>query len=158
MTGQGSVWQTDGLFFSMKLQILASSNNDFEISFESISFNERDICVSTTNKPGSVQYTVCAEDLRGIVVGANNFYIDNITPNPYRGGDLHLSYSLGFDVDVAIKLYDASGKTVKTLVDGNKKGGVHNISVNLDDLGSGAYTIIMKSGPYEHMQRLIIVK
>jgi hypothetical protein len=158
VTGQGSVWQTDGLFFSMKLQILASSNNDFEISFESISFNERDICVSTTNKPGSVQYTVCAEDLRGIVVGANNFYIDNITPNPYRGGDLHLSYSLGFDVDVAIKLYDASGKTVKTLVDGNKKGGVHNISVNLDDLGSGAYTIIMKSGPYEHMQRLIIVK
>ncbi|MGI6369114.1 MAG: choice-of-anchor D domain-containing protein [Candidatus Kapaibacterium sp.] len=158
VTGQGSAWQTDGLFFSLKLQILVSSDNDFEVSFESISFNERDICVSTTNKPGSVQYTICAEDLRGIVIGANNFYIDNITPNPYRGGDLHLSYSLGFDVDVAIKLYDASGKTVKTLVDGNKKGGVHNISVNLDDLGSGAYTIIMKSGPYEHMQRLIIVK
>ena len=158
VTGQGSAWQTDGLFFSLKLQILASSNNDFEVSFESISFNERDICVSTTNKPGSVQYTVCAEDLRGIVVSANTFYIDNITPNPYSGGDLSLSYSLGFDVDVTIKLYDASGKTVKTLVDGNKKGGVHNISVNLDDLGSGAYTIIMKSGPYEHTQRLVIVK
>ncbi|MGI6369417.1 MAG: T9SS type A sorting domain-containing protein [Ignavibacteria bacterium] len=99
-----------------------------------------------------------AKDINSILGDNNNFYIDNITPNPYSGGDLRLSYSLGFDVDVTIKLYDASGKLVKTLVDGKKEGGVHNLSINLDDLASSTYTIIMKSGLYEQTQRLVIVK
>ncbi len=99
-----------------------------------------------------------AKDVHSILDDNNNFYLDNIVPNPYSGGDLRLSYSLGFDVDVTIKLYDAAGKLVKTLVDGKKEGGVHNISVNLDDLASGTYTIIMKSGLYEDTQRLVIVK
>ena len=123
-----------------------------------ISFGERTTCISSTNNPGRITYEICAEDLRDIVVSNSNYILSPITPNPFNGTELTVNYSLGLDGDVIINLYNTAGELVRQIVNDSETAGQYSKTVNVSDLGSGSYVIIMKSGPYETKQSLIIVK
>ena len=158
VSGSGNSLLGDGKICDINTIVLASNTKEIPMELSDISFGERTTCISSTNNPGRITYEICAEDLRDIVVSNSNYILSPITPNPFNGTELTVNYSLGLDGDVIINLYNTAGELVRQIVNDSETAGQYSKTVNVSDLGSGSYVIIMKSGPYETKQSLIIVK
>jgi hypothetical protein len=59
-------------------------------------------------------------------------------PNP-ASGEVAISYSLSSRGQVALALYDASGKVVRQLAAGVEESGEHVVGVDVSGLSSGVY-------------------
>jgi len=79
-------------------------------------------------------------------------------PNPITNGLTQLSFTLAEPSQVALKIYDASGRLVKVLVDEVKNSGVYNVSWNCrDDCGrqvpEGVYFYTLQTGNYNSTKK-----
>ena len=78
-------------------------------------------------------------------------------PNPFNPStNLEFGISeLGF---VSLKVYDALGKVVRTLVNENKRVGNYNIKFDGSDLPSGIYFYRLEAGKFIETKRMILIK
>ena len=89
---------------------------------------------------------------------AGNFALQQNYPNPLTsGGTTTISFTLQNSDDVTLKLYDASGKLVRTLVDNNQNPGSHNVNVNTSGLLSGVYFYTLSSGSQSVTRKLVVL-
>lgn len=59
-------------------------------------------------------------------------------PNPSNPSTI-ISYALPLKSNVTMKVYDALGREVRTLVNENQNAGNHTVIFNVSDLPSGVY-------------------
>ncbi len=59
---------------------------------------------------------------------------------------------------VFLRIYDVTGKMVKTLVDEKLSSGNHNVRLEAGNLSSGVYFLHLKSGNFSHMEKLMLIK
>ena len=119
------------------------------------------ICI----RPDTVSYNVTTGfKSSGIVEDAGNhiWKLEVITPNPVASS-ASISYSVGQASHVEVSIYDASGREVKVLAEGNLTPGQYVETWNGQDnsgveLSSGVYFVKMKSDSYNASQRLVLVK
>jgi Secretion system C-terminal sorting domain len=78
-------------------------------------------------------------------------------PNPFNPTTI-ISYSIPKSTYVSIKIYDALGREVKTLVKENKSPGTYNISFNGAGLSSGVYFYKMQAGSFVQTKKLLLIK
>ena len=83
-------------------------------------------------------------------------------PNP-TNGDVAIRYQVTVDSKVSLKIYDLSGKLVKTLVEGNKKAGYHTVRWNVKNkykerVPTGIYFFSMEAGNSKATKKLTILK
>jgi len=89
-------------------------------------------------------------------------YAFNIYPNPFIKRT-QIDYALPAMKRIEIKIYDISGRLVKTLASGTAKAGYYQTTWSgLDDNGksvaSGVYFIRMKTGDFESQQKIILIQ
>ena len=82
-------------------------------------------------------------------------------PNPFTSGTT-LEYSLPISGKVSLKIYDITGRLVRTLVEGEKDAGLHTVSWDgRDKSGSevppGIYFSRFTSGPLSRTKKLILI-
>ncbi|MCX6153354.1 MAG: choice-of-anchor D domain-containing protein [Candidatus Kapabacteria bacterium] len=127
--------------------------------YGNISFLDRDLCVTSTNSPGLIEYNLCARDLRSVIIIPTTYELVEIQPNPVSGGTIPVKYGVGLeDVQTSIKIFNASSEMVKEVYNGISKSGKFEKEVNVSDLSSGVYFIVMESGPFKDMKRIVIRK
>lgn len=78
-------------------------------------------------------------------------------PNPFNP-TTQISYQLKEAAEVTIKIYDVLGKEVKTLVDGFKEEGYHQVSFDASSLSSGIYFYTMKTKEKYDIQKMLLVR
>ena len=78
-------------------------------------------------------------------------------PNPFNP-TTSFNYSLPSDGKVMIKIYDALGREVKTLVDEFKHSGKYTVYFNSTGLASGVYIYKLVSGNYNTVKKMILMK
>ena len=82
-------------------------------------------------------------------------------PNPFNP-TTKIDFSLPLDSKVSIKLYDISGREVKTLVNDSRTAGYYTVQFNASDLSSGTYfyRIMTKSSASDFImtKKMILVK
>jgi hypothetical protein len=79
-------------------------------------------------------------------------------PNPFNRLTA-LSYELGAQAHTTLRIYDISGRLVKTLVDAHQKPGVYQIPVTSNQLpGSGIYFYRLQSGDFISSKKLILLR
>ncbi|UCG93065.1 MAG: T9SS type A sorting domain-containing protein [candidate division WOR-3 bacterium] len=86
---------------------------------------------------------------------------DNI-PNPCRGFTL-INYQLPSPVHATLKIYDISGRLVRTLVDESKQPGYYAVSwdgkdSNDSDLANGIYFYRLEAGDFTEMKKMVLVR
>jgi hypothetical protein len=86
-----------------------------------------------------------------------NFELSQNYPNPFNPATT-ISYQLPEPGEVTIKVYDALGKEVATLVNGLKEAGVHEVNFSGEDLVSGLYMYEIVSGNYHQTRKMMLVK
>jgi len=78
-------------------------------------------------------------------------------PNPFNPSTI-IRYSLPEQAFVALKVYDISGREVKTLVDEMKSAGTYEVSFNSSGLSSGMYFYRINAGSFSKVMKMVLVK
>lgn len=78
-------------------------------------------------------------------------------PNPFSKSTT-ISYYLPTTTNVSLKLYDISGRCIKTLVNEIKNLGYYTSEINSEKLKSGIYFAKFQAGNYRETQKLVLMK
>jgi len=78
-------------------------------------------------------------------------------PNPFNPST-KIKYDLPQSSFVTIKVYDITGKEVKSLVNVQETIGYHEVVFNADDLPSGVYFYRLIAGNYSEVKKMILMK
>jgi len=79
-------------------------------------------------------------------------------PNPFTGSTA-ISYTLPEERDVRVTVYDALGRRVRTLVDGEKQApGLRTVRFAPDGLGAGVYFYVLEAGGDRRTGEMVHVK
>ena len=78
-------------------------------------------------------------------------------PNPFNPATV-LAYDIPKESYVTIRVYDISGKEVKTIVNESKKVGAYTITFNASSLSSGVYFYKLTAGSYTAVRKLLLVR
>ena len=85
------------------------------------------------------------------------YELDNAYPNPWNPTTT-IHYQVPVNILVSIKVFDALGREVSTLVNEVKPAGSYEITLNGKNLSSGVYYYQMKAGNFLETKKLILLK
>lgn len=101
-------------------------------------------------------------DDRGIVSNTDNKNIpDNYSvnnfPNPFNPVT-KINYSIPFEGNVRITIFNSLGQTVKELINEFKDAGNYSVQLDGSSLPSGIYYYKISSGSYEAVRKMVLIK
>jgi hypothetical protein len=84
-------------------------------------------------------------------------------PNPITNGITHLSFTVAEQSQVSLKIFDASGRLVKTLVDEFKSSGLYSVNWNCrDDYGrkvaEGVYFYTLETPKQKFCRKMVLIQ
>ncbi|CAN5400504.1 hypothetical protein BH10BAC5_BH10BAC5_07510 [soil metagenome] len=108
---------------------------------------------------GNFRYFVLNSEV--VVSIPTKFNLYQNYPNPFNPVT-HIRYELSSVSNVSLKIFDVSGKEIKSLVTGVQNAGYYDINVNASELGSGVYyfrlNAVYSNGVFEKTLKMMIVK
>ena len=105
-----------------------------------------------------------AEDIKSInSKEISNFNLENNYPNPVNhslglSSETKIGYTLPFNCDVSLKIYDLLGRVVSTVFSGYQSAGRFEQTFDTGKLSSGVYIYQLKAGNYSQQKKMIIIK
>lgn len=81
----------------------------------------------------------------------------NNYPNPFNPNTT-FEYFLPQSGQVTLKVYDALGKEVTTLVRGQQQAGNHKVNFNAASLPSGVYIFTIQAGNFTQSRKMVLLK
>lgn len=117
---------------------IAIANHQFALSFP---------VGKTVNKPGTKAGLVIVKD----------YALSQNYPNPFNPSTT-INYQIPNPGNVTIKIYDALGREVRTLVNEEKAAGSYTVSFNGSDLASGLYICTLRSGNFVAGKKMLLIK
>ena len=85
------------------------------------------------------------------------FEINQIYPNPFNPITT-IRYSLSYNTDVQISIYDITGRLITTLFNEFQIAGYHSITWNASNFSSSIYLLSISSGKFTETQKLVLIK
>ncbi len=80
-----------------------------------------------------------------------------VCPNPVVGSAI-IKYQLPVKSKISLKIYDITGRIVKTLVNEEKKAGSYTVNFDTQGLTTGIYFAKLVVGDYKEIKKLILMK
>jgi hypothetical protein len=97
---------------------------------------------------------VSVEDEKTLVT---DYYLAQNYPNPFNPSTT-IEYQIPRSSFVTIKVYDALGKEVVTLVNEDKPAGIHEVNFEPKDLTSGLYLYKISAEGFEQTRKMLLLK
>jgi hypothetical protein len=115
--------------------------------------------VGSEGSPWVNNYDCYGEPFPGEIMATtpDAFTLVNATPNPFNPVTT-LSFTLPEASRVNLKVYDASGREVATLVDGQREAGNHQVTFDGSELSSGVYFYTLTAGSHVATGKMALVK
>ena len=101
---------------------------------------------------------VCADEIRKLLFSAENYSLEEISPNPVGNMGTDINYSVGLEARTTIDIFCSNGQLAANIIDQNLRPGKYTASLPIDELRSGVYLVEMKSGPFSAVRKLVIAK
>lgn len=86
-----------------------------------------------------------------------NFQLDQNFPNPFNPATA-IRFTLPQQEYVTLKIFDASGREVQTLISGNLAAGTHRIEFEAKNLASGIYFYRVQTGQIFIQKKMLIMR
>ena len=87
----------------------------------------------------------------------NNYILEQNYPNPFNPGTI-ISFSIPNSGFTQLKIYDALGTEINSLVNEYKQSGNYDIEFNAENLPTGIYFYRLISGNYSDTKKMILLK
>ena len=78
-------------------------------------------------------------------------------PNPFNPAT-KIRYSIPVQSHVVLKVYNALGQEVMSLVDGAQKPGIHTVEFDARNLASGVYFYRITAGDFVNVKKMMLLK
>ena len=104
---------------------------------------------------GNYEYFSLNSDV--IIATPKNFFLGQNYPNPFNPSTV-INYNIPQDSYVKIKLYDNTGREVRTLLNEFISAGYYTINFNVSDLASGIYFYNINAGEYTATKKMMLVR
>lgn len=85
------------------------------------------------------------------------FQLNQAYPNPFNSYT-SIHFSISYNSDVSLKIYNLLGKEVATLIKGKRQAGNHVISFNRTGLSSGVYLYRMMADHFMETKKFLLLK
>lgn len=156
---------TNGIIATLRYTVLITDRADQRLATTSISecrpldasSNVRR-CVIPTVLGDSLLPTTCFIDGRFVKISATTFSMLEVSPHPATGDAITIRFGVGFDAPTSIRVYDALGNRIRTVLDGELTAGTYQLEVPLEDIGNGLYFVRYESGTVHLTRELLIVR
>lgn len=99
---------------------------------------------------------VSATDVNNLSI-PRNFGLEQNYPNPFNPAT-SISFTLPFEQEITLKLYDLLGNEVKTIAEGFYSAGKHTINFSAGNLTSGIYIYRIESSKFSASKKLMLLK
>ncbi|MDD5530207.1 MAG: T9SS type A sorting domain-containing protein [bacterium] len=96
------------------------------------------------------------EEQSNLDFGLRNLEL-KILKNPFANKTT-LQYTIPISSRVSVKIYDITGKCVKTLIDGNVSPGSYKETIDSKDYGKGVYFVKFSAGSYKETKKIVVIK
>jgi len=88
--------------------------------------------------------------------------LHRVFPNPFNPTTI-IRFQLPYNGDVRLDIYNLRGQLVETLIDENRKAGLHHVKWNGKDMygkavSSGTYFAVMQNGARRHVKKMVLLK
>jgi hypothetical protein len=112
------------------------------------------------SSPALIQLNpVCAADIRPIVVGASGGYaLQEVNPNPVTSAGGLIKFRVATEGATELSIINSAGQSISVPVNSVMKEGEYEVAIPIQDLGSGTYNIVYRSGFFTDTKQLIIQK
>ena len=87
----------------------------------------------------------------------NRCYLEQNYPNPFNPSTT-LSFGVNRPSHVELRLYDLTGREVRTLLRGHYLPGRYQVTLKAGDLGSGIYFVRIQIGKFEKTRKIVLLK
>lgn len=81
-----------------------------------------------------------------------------ILPNPLNQGTVNIKYGIPQKEEVKIRLFDSSGRLLKTIVDETSEPGFHKIQLDASDLPPSVYFVQFLGKDYTAVKKIVKIK
>jgi hypothetical protein len=88
---------------------------------------------------------------------AREFAVSDAYPNPFNG-QTSFSMTLPREADIALRVYDVTGRTVRDLDYGQMVAGSHSLSLDLGSFATGVYFVRIRAGEFSTVRKLLLTK
>ncbi|NOX17471.1 MAG: T9SS type A sorting domain-containing protein [Chlorobi bacterium] len=104
-----------------------------------------------------------ASDVEEIGTTVSGYKLKQNYPNPFSKGSggnstTKISYSIPSKEYVTLKIYDAIGREISTLVNQEQNRGVYEATFDASRLSSGVYFYTLKAGNYVQTKKMMLLK
>lgn len=122
------------------------------------SFDLRVACTDAAGNTGGDTVSLDITDLLAESSSApQRYFLAPSYPNPFNPSTT-ISYGLPEASHVSIEIYDALGRKITTLFDGEQEASLYSITWNAAEMSSGTYFYIIRAGAYTASQKMMLVK
>jgi hypothetical protein len=90
-------------------------------------------------------------------ISPRTFKLYDNYPNPFNPKTL-IKYSIPKDNDVTLRVYNALGQLMTTLVQEFEKAGEYEVNFNGENYASGVYFYRLESGDYVSAKKMVLIK
>lgn len=107
------------------------------------------------DRNGAIEYS---KEVSVMVIGApKEFVLEQNYPNPFNPST-SISYQIPLTGAVSLKVYDAIGREITTLVNEVKEAGIYSASFDGSKLSSGIYFAKLQSGEQIQLKKMLMLK
>ena len=103
---------------------------------------------------GRIKYSGTTE---AAVIKVNNYELFQNYPNPFNPST-QIRYQVPVEGLVTVKIYNSLGEEVSTLVNEVKQAGLHEVTFQSGNLGSGIYFYRFQAGNFTSTKKLTLIK
>jgi hypothetical protein len=89
-------------------------------------------------------------------LGTTQFALMSIAPNPAESHLVNIRYSIGFECDADVQLYDLAGREVARLVYGPHQSGVYEARFDSTQMPAGEYLCVLSAAGQKFTAKLVI--
>jgi hypothetical protein len=114
-------------------------------------------CTEVISDAGKARIIACGLNFRLIELTGSGFVLKQNRPNPFNPTTI-IDFSVPLDGYALLQVFDAAGREVTRLVDGELKSGDYSVVFDATKLPSGVYAYRLISSGMMRMQHMTVVK
>lgn len=131
---------------------------DASTSFYAVGFGTTEAEMYAAIDSAAAKYPKISTSVRSTEHGTpNGFALEQNYPNPFNPST-SIGFSVGSSSFVSMKLYDALGREVRSLVNQKLDAGTYSVSLNANNLSSGVYYYTLQAGSFSSTKKLLLTK
>jgi hypothetical protein len=161
-----------GVYFANRTAGMGTYTGIWEVTFKTTgcSPSEYQIYMEVQDAYGMIGYAFTdaklnpskVEDEEGSDVAIDRFALNQNYPNPFNLST-EISFQIPVQSKVVLKIYNAKGQLVRTLIDGKRGKGLYTIRWNGRDqsgkeVASGIYFYKLTAGDFSAMKKMVLLK